>query len=181
MIAVSAQLTTAISGYEVTLGTLPQALAMVGARSARREAELLVTEAFIQYYCSAVEDANPSYWSEDFARRAWGGIVAPPGMLQSWIIPLMWRPEGRREIDVLAFRVPLPGAFPINVSTDTEFFEPVRIGDRLNYTEEFLSVTEERSTRVGTGHFVTTAMEFRNQHNVLLACSTNVLFRYNPA
>lgn len=153
---------------------------MVGSHGPLREAEMAVSEAFIQYYCSTVEDANPSYWLEEFARRTWGGIVAPPAMLQSWIIPLAWRPDGARKIDVLAFRVPLPGAYPVNVSTDTEFFEPVRVGDLISFGEELLAVSEERTTGVGIGHFVTTAMKFYNQHGRLLARATNVLFRYDP-
>jgi len=47
----------------------------------------------IKYYAAHLEDANPSYWDEDFATQAWGGIVSPPGMLMSWLMPLPWKPQ----------------------------------------------------------------------------------------
>ncbi|HZV08279.1 MAG TPA: MaoC family dehydratase N-terminal domain-containing protein, partial [Novosphingobium sp.] len=103
---------------------------------------------------------------------------APPGMLQTWTIPMQWRPEGARTVSVMCAKVPLPGDKPINVSTDFEFFEPVRVGDRLTMTDRLEAISPEKTTKVGTGHFITSVTEYRNQAGVLLARSTNVLFRY---
>jgi hypothetical protein len=166
------------SGLGLNFGTYEEALEWIGRTSEPSAGEVAVNVPMIQLYCSAMEDANASYWDESFIEEHWGAPVAPPGMLQTWTIPMQWRPDGRRTISVMAAKVPLPGDKPVNVTTDFEFFEPVQDGDRLTMTDRLEAVSSEKSTRVGTGHFVTSVTEYRNQAGVLLARSTNTLFRY---
>ncbi|WP_156677952.1 FAS1-like dehydratase domain-containing protein [Sphingomonas profundi] len=166
------------SGMSLNFGTYEEALSWIGRTTEPFESEFAVNVPMIRYYCAALEDANRSYWDTDFAAEHWGGSVAPPGMLQTWTIPLQWRPDGKRAISVMAAKVPLPGDKPINVTTDFEYFEPVREGDRLVMTDRLEAISEEKTTRVGTGHFITSITEYRNQAGTLLARSTNTLFRY---
>jgi uncharacterized protein len=79
---------------------------------------------------------------------------------------------------VIAFQIPLPGLLPINIATDVEFFRSVRVGDVLHMTDRLISVSDEKSTRLGIGHYVTSEMEFRDQRSELLARATNVIYRY---
>ncbi len=166
------------SGLGLVFGTYEEGLAYVGRSTEPTVGEVPVNTPMIQLYCSAVEDANPSYWDEDFAREHWGGLIAPPGMLQTWTIPMQWRPEGRKTVQVMAAKVPLPGDKPINVTTDFEFFEPVRVGDRITMIDRLEAISGEKTTRVGTGHFITAVGEYRNQDGTLLARATSTLFRY---
>ena len=47
-----------------------------------------VNEPMIRQWCDAMGDRNPIYWSEDEgAKTLHGGVVAPPTMLQAWILP----------------------------------------------------------------------------------------------
>lgn len=166
------------SGFQFRIGTYEDALKMVGAKGQTVEADIEVNAPMIQYYCATVEDGNPSYWSEEFARTQWGGLVAPPSMLQSWLLPLPWRPEGARVMRSVSIDVPLPGDKPINVSSDAEFFLPIRVGDRLSSTDELIAVSEEKQTKIGTGHFVTSRATIRNQRGEIVGRVTNILFRY---
>lgn len=166
------------SGLSLAIGTYEDACRMIGAKGETNVAEIDVNAPMIQYYCATVEDANPSYWSEDFAARQWGGLISPPSMLHSWILPLPWRPDGARQIKSLSLSVPLPGDKPINVSSEAEFFIPIRVGDRLRSTDELISISEEKRTKVGTGHFVETRTTVRNQRDEVVARVTNILFRY---
>ncbi len=166
------------SGLDLNLGSYEDAQEWIGRSSEPFTAEFPVNTQMIRYYCSAVEDPNASYWDSEFAEAHWDGIVAPPGMLQTWTLPLQWRPDGRRSMPVMAARVPLPGDKPINVVTDFEFFEPVRVGDILTLVDTLIDISPEKTTRIGTGHFITTQAEYRNQHETLLARSTSTLFRY---
>ena len=166
------------SGLGLNFGTYEEALGWIGRSTEANVGEVPVNAPMIQLYCSAVEDGNRSYWDRAFAQEHWDGVVAPPGMLQTWTIPMQWRPEGRRTIAVMAARVPLPGDKPINVSTDFEFFEPVREGMVITMTDRLEAISPEKTTRVGTGHFITSVSEYRDQHGLLLARSTNILFRY---
>lgn len=166
------------SGLNLNIGTYDEAMTWIGRSLDTAFGDVAVTEAMIQYYCSAMQDGNRSYWDRDFADAHWGGPIAPPGMLQTWIIPLQWRPEGARTVSAMAVKVPLPGDKPINVSTEFEYFKPVRVGDILNVTDRLLDISAEKTTKIGTGHFVTTRAEYRNQRGELLATNTNVFFRY---
>ncbi len=89
------------------------------------------------------------------------------------LVPLLGR-----QMHVMAAKVPLPGDKPINVTTEFEYFLPVREGDVMNMTDTLVSISEEKTTKIGTGHFITAVGEYRNQRGELVARSTNVLFRY---
>lgn len=169
------------SGLGLVFGTYEEALTHIGRSTEPATGDVPVNAPMIQLYCSALEDANASHWDEEFATKHWGGLIAPPGMLQTWTIPMQWHPDGHRTVSVMAAKVPLPGDKPINVTTDFEFFEPLRVGDRLTLTDRLESVSEEKTTRVGTGHFITSVTEYRRQDGTLVARSTNVLFRYKAA
>lgn len=167
------------TGLRVARGTYEQAKAMIGARSDVHFAEVAVNWPMIKYYCALTEDGNPSYWDEDFARTTWGDIISPPGLAMTWMMPIQWRPGGVRPVTMLATRVPLPGETLINVSTETEFFRPLRLGEQLNAVDELVSVSEEKKTRLGRGHFVTTVTTFRNQCGDVVMTNTNVMLRFS--
>ena len=161
-----------------TLGTYEEGLKMIGAKSEVRFSEIEVNWPMIKYYCAMVEDANPAYWDREYAQRQWGGQVAPPGMLQVWMSRIQWKPGGVTPSPSLADSIPLPGDTLINVSTEAEFLRPVRIGDVLNVVDEVISISPEKTTRLGTGHFVTTVATYRNQRGEVVARNTNNLFRF---
>ena len=151
---------------------------MIGTTGPTRSAAMPVNAPMIRYFCGIVEDGNAGYWSDAFAEAQWGGIISPPAMLHSWAIPLPWQPEGAQLPTSLSMTVPLPGDKPINVSSEAEFFEPIRVGDMLDYTETLLSISDEKTTRVGTGHFVETVLDVRRQDGTIVARVSNILFRY---
>jgi uncharacterized protein len=165
-------------GYDVPVGTYEDAKAMVGTTTPVRFAELPVNTAMIRHYAALVRDANASYWDDEFASQQWGAVIAPPGMLMTWLVPLEWKPAGGTPVPLLTARVPLPGDTFLNSSNDTEFFEPIRVGDHLNVVEELVDVSEEKETAFGRGHFVTTVSTFRRQDGRVVARSSNVLFRF---
>jgi uncharacterized protein len=167
--------------YEFAFGSLPDALRMVGVRTEPRYAGTVVSAARIQHFASMVRDGNPSYWDDQFARRVWGGLVAPPALLMGLLIPPPWLPTGAPRVASIAIRVPLPGTTFINAANDAEFLTAIREGDRLSVVEEVLSVSPEKRTRLGTGHFVQTCDSYRNQAGAPVATSRNTLFRFTPA
>lgn len=149
---------------------------------ATSEAPFPVNEAQIAYFCALVEDADENHWDTEAAEKRYGAVISPPGMLMVWAFPLPWNPRGRPEhAPVLALEVPLPGDTLINVTTDSRFLAPMRVGDRLTYTERVESISAEKRTALGEGHFVTTRTECRNQDGVVVATNENVLFRYTVA
>ena len=110
----------------------------------------------IQHFAAMVRDGNPSYWDAEFAGSVWGGLVAPPALLTGLLMPPPWMPGGKRPTASIAIRIPLPGTAIINASNDAEYLAPVIEGDRLSMVEEVVSVSPEKTTRLGVGHFIET-------------------------
>src|ERR1700742_4476692 len=123
---------TADLSYEFAFGTYEDALRMVGTRTEPRYAGTAVSGARIQHFASMVRDPNPSYWDPEFARAAWGGLVAPPALLIGLLTPPPWVPDGRPPTASIAVRVPLPGTAIINASNEAEYLMPVLEGDMLS-------------------------------------------------
>lgn len=164
--------------YEFAFGTYDDALGMVGVRTDPRYAGTAVSGSRIQHFAAMVRDPNPSYWDAEFARETWGGLVAPPAMLMGLVIPPPWLPTDEPPRPSIAIRVPLPGKTFINASNEVEFPEVIVEGDRLHVIEEVVSVSPEKTTRLGSGHFVQTRDEFYRADGTLVAVNTNTLFRF---
>jgi acyl dehydratase len=166
--------------YQLAFGTYEDALRMVGATSEPRTAATAVSGARIQLFAAMVHDGNRSYWDAEYARQRWGGLLAPPALLMGWLIPPPWQPAGRPPVAGVVLRVPLPGTTFINAANDVEFLEPIVEGDVLTVVEELVSVSPEKQTRLGVGHFVQTLETYRRQDGTVVAKSRNTLFRFTP-
>jgi acyl dehydratase len=164
----------------LAFGTLADARAMIGRTTFPVTGDLAVNTTTIWQFCAMSEDGNPAYWDRDVAEECWGGLVSPPGLLVTWGLPLMWKPTGAEPHFLLATQVPLPGTTVINSSIEMEYFAPLYEGARLTMTEELVEVSEEKTARVGRGHFLTTRSTFRLDEDVV-GIMTNVLFRFTPA
>jgi hypothetical protein len=137
----------------------------------------------IQFYASMIEDGNPSYWDERFATKEWGGICSPPGLLWTWKMDPEWTPEAKEteKYDVSVTDVPLPGGKDtiINTQSKTTFHRPLLEGTRLNWQTEIESVTDEKETRVGPGHFISEKTTYRNEQGETIAEESNIMLRYS--
>jgi acyl dehydratase len=166
--------------YRLAFGTYEDALRMVGVASEPRVAGTVVSAARIQMFAATVRDGNRSYWDAEFARRTWGGLLAPPGLLMGWLTPPPWEPTGRPPVSAIAIRVPLPGTTFINAANEAEFPLPIVEGDLLTVVEEVVSVSPEKRTKLGIGHFVETLDTFTRQDDAVVATNRNMLFRFTP-
>jgi uncharacterized protein len=166
--------------YEFAFGSYEDAQQMIGKRTEPRQAGTAVSAARIQHFAAMVRDANPSYWDAEFAQRVWGGLVAPPALLIGLVMPPPWVPTGEPPVASIAIRVPLPGTAIINAANDVEYLAPILEGDRLSVVEEVVSVSAEKKSRVGVGHFIET-LETYYRDDTPVATSRNTLFRYTPA
>lgn len=154
--------------------------ALVGKESPARPAPYAVNHAMARFWCEMVEDPNPIYFDEDYARSTWlEAPFAPPAMLFTWGMQPVWPEEGRHESMIA--RLSLPGCTTtLAVNATQEYLLPIRYGDILTVTNQIASIGEEKTTRLGTGHFVTTLDTFRNQHNEAAGRHSFTLFIYRP-
>lgn len=165
---------------QLAFGSYHDALRMVGMSGEPRTAGTVISAARVQMFAAMVRDGNPSYWDADFAAKTWGGLLAPPGLLMGWLTPPPWEPTDGPRASAIALRVPLPGTTFINAANDAEFLLPIVEGDRLTVVEQVVSVSPEKRTRLGVGHFVETLDTFSRQDGAVVARNRNTLFRFTP-
>ncbi|MEU9118753.1 OB-fold domain-containing protein [Streptomyces sp. NPDC048506] len=109
----------------------------------------------IRHWCEAMGDANPAYDGPD--------AVAPPTMLQAWTMSGLSRHTDRSSAyDELSGLLDDAGYTSV-VATDCEqeYLRPLRPGDEITFDAVIESVSERKTTKLGTGHFVTTRMDIR--------------------
>lgn len=169
------------AGFALPTGSVNDARDWIGCTSDTQFADEEINESMTRLYASVLEDANPSFWDEGFASRTWGSLLAPPGMLLTWKMPALWTPDRDAPTPpIYGLEVPLPAEkdMLLLIETESTFERPMFVGERLNWQSTILSVSEEKETRVGTGHFVTSEATFYNQDGDHVAENTATIFRY---
>lgn len=146
-----------------------------------------VNEAMIRQWCEAMGDANPAYTDPTAARAsAHGGIVAPPTMLQAWILPGMdmARPMSEQRQDLQKELHLLLGAsgYPAVVATDCEqeYTRYLKPGDRLAATTVIESISAEKATALGIGYFIDTRTTFRDQDGETVGSMRFRVLKFKP-
>jgi uncharacterized OB-fold protein/acyl dehydratase len=146
-----------------------------------------VNDAMIHHWCDAIGDRNPSYLDHDFAESSLhGGIVAPPTMLQAWTMPGLRPPASTDPADAQApsvLQVLDEAGFTSVVATncEQEYFRYLKPGDRLTHDVEIESVSDEKKTGLGVGHFVTQLYNYRDEHGELVGQMRFRLLKFRPA
>nr|WP_228044872.1 OB-fold domain-containing protein [Streptomyces ferrugineus] len=114
-----------------------------------------VNAPMIRHWCEAMGDTNPAYAGRD--------AIAPPTMLQVWTMGGLSGHTGRAHAyDELLGLLDEAGYTSV-VATDCEqeYLRPLRPGDEITFDSVIESVSEQKTTKLGTGHFVTTRMDLR--------------------
>src|SRR3546814_9193069 len=68
----------------------------------------------------------------------------------------------------------------VATDSDQEFFAELRPGDRVNYTEVIESISPEKKTGLGVGHFVTTLKTYRNGDDQVVGTQRWRTLRFKP-
>ena len=116
-----------------------------------------VEKSEIRRYALCMEDYNPLWFDEDYANKTkWKGIIAPPTM------PEMM---GGRHIQNV---VNIPGAsvFPhgnLYLGDRYDFYNPIRIGDKITPHAKIVEVTEKSGSFVGPWVKIVSERKYTNQ------------------
>lgn len=140
----------------------------------------------IRHWVEAMGDANPVYLDED-AARATGrdGVVAPPTMLQAWTMrgyAASQAPAPSGDVLSELWAALAADGFSSVVATDCEqeYLRELVPGDRISATETVESISPQKRTALGTGHFVTTVKTYRDQHGDTVAVQRWRTLRFRP-
>lgn len=154
------------------------------AAGAARTAPDAVNLPMIRRWCEAMGERNPLYLDEAYARTTpYGGIVAPPAMLEVWTMD-RFRADGRREHGNLAGIEELDAAgFTAVVATNLsqEYLRYLRPGDLVTQQVFLEQVSEEKRTALGAGHFLNYRYEFTDQHGAAVGRMRFRILKFRPA
>ena len=158
--------------------------AFVGRQGATMHAPDAVNAAMIRHWCVAMGDHNPVYRDEVAAQASGhGGVLAPPAMLQAWTMPGYGAlPPGLDAIAELYALLDGWGYTSI-VATDSEqeYLRPLRLGDQVSATKTITSISDEKRTGLGKGHFVTSTIEIVDAGGALVGRQLHRVLKFKPA
>ena len=141
------------------------------------------SEPVIRHWCEAIEDGNPLYLDDEYAKsQGFSGIVAPPTMNSTLAIPYRWpQPEAGTSSN-LHFRLKRLMGLPVGVvvENETEYLRFVELGDRLFLSSRLASITGPKTTRLGEGWFWVMEGITRNQRDEITSISRTTMFAYDP-
>ena len=148
-----------------------------------------VNQPMIRHWAAAMEDWNPIYTDSAFAASSrFGGVVAPPLMLQTWTMPTP-------KITGIAERggspteggqnplTPLDEAgFIATLATNSEFeiVRYLRLGEVVTSNTVIESVSEKKRTRLGPGHFITWVTTYRGEGNEVVGRQMFRILKFRP-
>jgi uncharacterized protein len=139
----------------------------------------------IRHWVDAMGDKNPIYTDADAAKETvHGEIIAPPVMLQAWVMRgLNPRPTtgGSKQDELMNL---LDGAgFSSVVATncEQEYDRMLHVGDHLRTRNVIDSISEEKHTALGIGHFVTTRVEYETLDGEPVGRQLFRILKFRPA
>jgi uncharacterized OB-fold protein/acyl dehydratase len=146
-----------------------------------------VNEAMIRQWCDAMGDRNPVYADADAARESvHGGLVAPPTMLQAWILPGLEMALGeddphdkQKELHRLLSEAGYSGV--VATDCEQEYVRYLRPGDRISAVTVIEDISEQKATALGIGYFINTRTTFRDCDGDELGWMTFRVLKYQPA
>jgi acyl dehydratase len=145
----------------------------------------------IRHWVDALDDRNPVYLDEEIAATTrFGGVVAPPAMLQTWGMP-------RPRIEGIAER----GGSPVEIRSDNpipaldeagyvgtlatnselEFVRYLRAGDQLHVASEVESISSRKTTSLGQGYFLTWVTTYRTDDGEVVGRQLFRIFKFDPS
>jgi len=156
--------------------------AMVGEEGERITAADDVCKAMIRHWCEAMQDGNPLYTDEEYAKKSkYRSIIAPPQMLLTWTMPPLW-PAGVRPkhpFEKFLEKLDKAGFFGILITNVSQkYIKPVFPGDHITFTYKVTDISPAKKTGLGMGHFVTTTFIFNNQKGETVGTQNLTVLKY---
>ena len=139
----------------------------------------------VRHWCEAIGDQNPVYLDAVAAQASTHGqLVAPPTMLQAWVMTGIDGP--RRDGDNPYQRMNqllFSRGFTSVVATncDQTYHRYLHPGDRLSMRTVIDSISPQKTTGLGTGHFVTTRQDYFDADGELVGSMLFRIVRFRPA
>lgn len=125
----------------------------------------------IRHWCAAIGDRRP------------GDVEsAPPAMLQAWVMPGFGVAPPPADPVAEFHRAAVAAGYGAIAATNTgqDYIRPLRIGDIVHVTKTIRDVSQEKSTALGRGVFLTTDFDFSDQQGEPVAKMMHRVLRFRP-
>ncbi len=166
---------------------------LVGASSEWHEGHDEVSESDIRHWCEVMRDDNPLYTDETYAKQSkYGGIIAPPQMVQTWSLDPMQEALNRFVRNDPPFKedphnqlfgiIDEMGYHGVVATAQTqEYLRPVRPGDVIRTRLTVGNVSKyDHYTRMGVGRYVDMIYTFINQRDEEVCVASFRVLKYRP-
>ena len=148
-------------------------------REVRYPAQEKLGRASLRYFALAIDDDNPLYRDDAYAREAgYPSAIAPPTFVVETCQYAHRRPDEHGYMGH-AWHLPVHGCRMIRAGNDYEFLRPVLPEDRVSVTWTLEDIVERASSRGGTQLFVTSVGRYYDETGGLLAVNRETLV-YQP-
>ncbi len=138
----------------------------IGTESAPEEYE--IEKGMVRRFVLAIDDPNPWWQDEEYARKSkYGGIIAPPAFVLT---------IGFDKLQQVLESIPHGGI--LHGSTELEYYQPVRAGDIISVTTKIANIRERQDSRMGKTVFVFLDVTYKNQRQELVAKCQQMLIGY---
>jgi hypothetical protein len=161
-----------------------ETLKALSAESEPEPAPLVVNEYLIHHWCETLEDGNPLYLDEEYAKsRGYRSVLAPPGsFMTTFAMPIRWPwpPGGREPARHIHFDIKEALDLPVGIigSIEVDMGVPLQVGDQVSVSQRLVDISPWKKTRLGEGHFWTMDRLYRNQNGELVARERMSAFGY---
>jgi len=133
-----------------------------------------VQEEAIRRFADSVDDGNPLYWDEEYAKKSkYGSIIAPPGLICApWYgsRPKKWGARGAGAEAMMQGPNLAKAGFGrvLDGGVEWEFLKPVKAGDTIT-AESVIKDIMVREGRTGKMAFVIRETTYTNQKSEVVA------------
>ena len=136
----------------------------------------------VHHWCQALEDRNPAYLDEAYAAASSRGrLIAPPGMLQTWVMDAPRDPSARSSNDEVMARLDAAGyTSVVAVDYEHEYLRELGHGERVSVRTYAEDLSTEKKTALGKGYFTTTVYEYVDDAGEPVGIGRMRLLKFRP-
>jgi len=138
----------------------------------------------LRHWCLSFADANVIYTDPDRSKASrFGGIVAPPTMLQTWTHHdrrFADAADDNAEEELAQVFAAAGYTSVVATASKLDIVRYLRPGDRTTYQGTIRSISPRKSTALGDGYFVVTDMSYTDQHGTPVGSIEFTTLRFRP-
>ena len=134
----------------------------------------------VHHWCQALGDTNPAYLDEEYAASSpRGRLIAPPGMLQTWIMDAPAATDGDRN-ELLQLLDDAGYTSVVAVNYEHDYLRELVHGERISVRSAVEDLSEEKRTALGPGVFTTTRHEYLTDDGEVVGIGRMRLLKFRP-